>query len=38
MYRKAKELDLKKNNGIRTVGIDGSQGNMIVDQEQVLKN
>jgi hypothetical protein len=37
MYRKAKELDRKENNGIRTVGIEDSQGNMIVDQKQVLK-
>jgi hypothetical protein len=37
MYRKAKELDQKENNGIRTVGIEDSQGNMIVDQKQVLK-
>jgi hypothetical protein len=37
MYRKAKELDRKKNNVIRTVGIEDSQGNMIVDQKQVLK-
>jgi hypothetical protein len=27
MYRKAKELDRKENNGIRTVGIEDSQGN-----------
>jgi hypothetical protein len=37
MYRKVKELDRKENNGIRTVSIEDSQGNMIVDQEQVLK-
>jgi hypothetical protein len=37
MHRKAKELDRKENNGIRTVGIEDSQGNMIVDQKQVLK-
>jgi hypothetical protein len=37
MYRKAKELDQKENNGIRTVGIEDSQGNMIVHQKQVLK-
>jgi hypothetical protein len=37
MYRKAKELDRKDNNGIQTVGIKDSQGNMIVDQKQVLK-
>jgi hypothetical protein len=37
MYRKAKELDRKENNGIRTVGIKDSEGNMIVDQKQVLK-
>jgi hypothetical protein len=37
MYRKVKELDRKENNGIRTVGIEDSQVNMIVDQKQVLK-
>jgi hypothetical protein len=37
MYRKAKEIDQKKYNGIRTVGIEDSQGNMIVDRKQVLK-
>jgi hypothetical protein len=37
MYRKAKELYRKENNGIRTLGIEDSQGNMIVDQKQVLK-
>jgi hypothetical protein len=37
MYRKAKELDRKENNGIRIIGIEDSQGNMIVDQEQILK-
>jgi hypothetical protein len=37
MCRKAKEIDRKENNGIRTVGIEGSQGNMRVDQKQVLK-
>jgi hypothetical protein len=37
MYRKPKELDGKENNGIRTVGIEDSQENMIVDQKQVLK-
>jgi hypothetical protein len=37
MYRKAKELDQKENNGIQTIGIKDSQGNMIVDQKQVLK-
>jgi hypothetical protein len=36
-YRKAKESDRKENNGIRTVGIEESHGNMIVDQKQVLK-
>jgi hypothetical protein len=33
MYRKAKELDRKKNNGIRTVEIKDSQGTMRVDQK-----
>jgi hypothetical protein len=37
MYRKVKELEWKENNGIRTIGIEDSQGNMIVDQKQVLK-
>jgi hypothetical protein len=37
MYRKAKELDRKENNGIRTIGIEDSQGNKIVDQNKVLK-
>jgi hypothetical protein len=37
MYRKAKELDQKENNGIQTTGTEDSQGNMIVDQQQVLK-
>jgi hypothetical protein len=31
MHRKAKELDWKENNGIQTVGIEDSQGNMRVD-------
>jgi hypothetical protein len=33
MYRKEKELDQKENNGIQTVGIEDSQGNMVVDQK-----
>jgi hypothetical protein len=37
MYRKAKELDQKENNRIQTVGIEDSQGNITVDQKQVLK-
>jgi hypothetical protein len=37
MYRKAKELDRKENNATRNVDIEDSQGNMIVDQKQVLK-
>jgi hypothetical protein len=37
MYGKVKELDRKDNNGIQTVGIEESQGNMTVDQKQVLK-
>jgi hypothetical protein len=36
MYRKAKKLDRKENNGIRTAGIEDFQGNMIVDQKHVL--
>jgi hypothetical protein len=38
MYTKAKELDRKENDVIRTDGIDDSQGNMIIDQKQVLKS
>jgi hypothetical protein len=37
MYRKAMELEEKENNGIRTVDIEDSQGNIIADQKQVLK-
>jgi hypothetical protein len=37
MYRRAKELNRKKNNGSRNVGIEDSQGNMIVEEKQVLK-
>jgi hypothetical protein len=37
MYRKAKELDWKENNGIRIVGFEDSQGNIIVDQKQVFQ-
>jgi hypothetical protein len=37
MYRKAMELDRKENNWIRTVDIEDSKGNMMVDQKQVLK-
>jgi hypothetical protein len=37
MYRKSKKLDRKENNGIRTVGIEDSQGNMTVDEKQVVK-
>jgi hypothetical protein len=37
MYRKVKELYWKENNGIRTIGIGDCQGNMIVDQKQVLE-
>jgi hypothetical protein len=37
MYRKAKELDRKENNGIQTTGMEDSQGNMTFDQKRVLK-
>jgi hypothetical protein len=37
MYMEAKNLDRKENNGIRTVGIEDFQRNIIVDQKQVLK-
>jgi hypothetical protein len=37
MNRKAKEFDRKETNGIQTVGIENSQGNVIVDKKQVLK-
>jgi hypothetical protein len=31
MYRNAKDLDRKENNWIRTVGIEDSQGNVLLD-------
>jgi hypothetical protein len=34
---RAKELGRKESNGIRTVGIENSQGNVIDDQKEVLK-
>jgi hypothetical protein len=38
MYMKTKELGWKKNRGIQNIGIEDSQGNIIIDQRQVLKN
>jgi hypothetical protein len=37
MYMKTKELGWKENHGIHNIGIDDSQGNVIIDQKQVLK-
>jgi hypothetical protein len=36
MYVKTKELGWKENNGIQNIGIEDSQGNIIIDQRQVL--
>jgi hypothetical protein len=38
MYMKTKELGWKDAQGIQNIGIEDSQGNRIVDQNQVLKN
>jgi hypothetical protein len=32
MYMKAKERGCKENHGIQNIGIEGSQGNIIIDQ------
>jgi len=37
MYMKTKELGWKETQGIQNIGIEGSQGNRIVQQIQVLK-
>jgi hypothetical protein len=37
MYMKTKELGWKENHGIQNVGIEDSQGNIIIDQRQVLQ-
>jgi hypothetical protein len=37
MYMKTKELGWKETQGIQNNGIEDSQGNIIVDQRQVLK-
>jgi uncharacterized membrane-anchored protein len=35
MYMKTKELGWKENHGIQKVGIEDSQGNIIIDQRRV---
>jgi hypothetical protein len=37
MYMKMKELGCKENHEIQNVGIEHTQGNIIIDQGQVLK-
>ena len=37
MYMKTKELGWKETQGIQNIGIEGFQGNRMVDQKQVLK-
>ena len=37
MYMKTKELGWKETQGMQNIGIEGSQGNRIVQQNQVLK-
>jgi hypothetical protein len=37
MSVKTKELGWKENDGIQNIGIEDCQGNVIVDQRQVLK-
>jgi hypothetical protein len=37
MYMKTKELGAKETQGIQNIGIQGSQGNKIVEQIQVMK-
>jgi hypothetical protein len=37
MYMKTKVLGWKGNKGIQNIGIEDSQGNSIVEQNQVLK-
>jgi hypothetical protein len=37
MYMKTTELSWKENHGIQNIGIGDSQGNIIIDQRQVLQ-
>jgi uncharacterized membrane-anchored protein len=37
MYMKTKELGWKENHGIQNIGIEDSQGNIIIDQKRVLQ-
>jgi hypothetical protein len=37
MYMKTKELGWKENHGIQNIGIEDSQGNIIIDQRWVLQ-
>jgi hypothetical protein len=37
MYMKTKELGWKENHGIQNIGIEDSQGNIIIDQRRVLQ-
>jgi hypothetical protein len=37
MYIKTKELGWKENHGIQNIGIEDSQGNIIIDQRRVLQ-
>jgi hypothetical protein len=37
MYMKKKELRWKENHGIQNVGIEGSEGNIIIDQRRVMQ-
>jgi hypothetical protein len=37
MYMKTKELGWKENHGIQNMGSEDSQGNIIIDQRQVLQ-
>jgi hypothetical protein len=37
MYMKTKQLGWKENHGIQNIGIEDSQGNIIIDQRRVLQ-
>jgi hypothetical protein len=37
MYMKRKELGWKENHGIQNIGVEDSEGNIIVDKRKVLK-
>jgi hypothetical protein len=37
MYMKTRELGWKENHGIRNIGIEDSQGNIIIGQRRVLQ-